>query len=84
MLTVPVVVMRPIELLPGLANHRAPSGPAVIPFQLSPPLMLASMWLVTAPPVVMRPIEPFWRLVNQRAPSAPGAMPSGLLMPVPV
>jgi hypothetical protein len=25
------VVMRPTELLPKLANHSAPSGPAVIP-----------------------------------------------------
>ena len=32
----PPVVMRPIELLPTLVNHRAPSGPAVIP---SGPLM---------------------------------------------
>jgi hypothetical protein len=28
--TVPVVVIRPIELL-ALVNHSAPSGPAVIP-----------------------------------------------------
>jgi hypothetical protein len=28
---VTVVVIRPIELLPLLANHKAPSGPAVIP-----------------------------------------------------
>jgi hypothetical protein len=26
-----VVVIRPIELLPELVNHSAPSGPAVIP-----------------------------------------------------
>src|SRR5713226_1305901 len=28
---VTVVVILPIELLPGLVNHRAPSGPAAIP-----------------------------------------------------
>src|SRR5580704_4351947 len=36
MVTVPVVVIRPIVLLPALVNHSAPSGPAVIP---SGPLM---------------------------------------------
>jgi hypothetical protein len=33
-LTIPgvtVVVIRPIELLPALVNHSAPSGPAAIP-----------------------------------------------------
>ena len=30
-MTVPVVVIRPIELFPALVNHSAPSGPAVIP-----------------------------------------------------
>ena len=27
----PAVVMRPMESLPELVNHKAPSGPAVIP-----------------------------------------------------
>ena len=32
MLTVPLVVIRPIEPFPSLANQSAPSGPAAIPY----------------------------------------------------
>ena len=31
MVTLPLVVIRPIVLFPVLMNHRAPSGPAVMP-----------------------------------------------------
>ena len=30
LVTTPAVVIRPMELLPGLVNHRAPSGPVVM------------------------------------------------------
>src|SRR6266567_3932249 len=78
---VTVVVIRPTELLPGLVNHRAPSGPAAIP---TGPLMPVPVWFVTVPAVVIRPIEPLPWLVNHRAPSDPAAIPNGTLMPVPV
>src|SRR5215472_6350688 len=64
--TVPVVVMRPMELFPVLVNQRAPSGPVVIPVGW---LIPVPVWWVTAPPVVMRPMVLFPVLVNQRAPS---------------
>ena len=35
MLTVPLVVIRPIEPFPALANQSAPSGPAAIPIGLA-------------------------------------------------
>jgi hypothetical protein len=31
LVTAPAVLIRPIESLPALVNHNAPSGPAVIP-----------------------------------------------------
>src|SRR5580704_7744005 len=72
--------MRPIELLPLLVNHKAPSGPVVIP---SGKLMLGSLKVVSTPDVerrsmaparpigLPRPPVPPKRLVNQRAPSGP-------------
>src|SRR5215475_6921654 len=66
--TVPSVVIRPIELL--LVNHSAPSGPAVMPYG---PVIVGSVKLVTTPLVVMRPIELSPLLVNQSAPSGPAA-----------
>jgi hypothetical protein len=59
--TIPLVVIRPIPV-----NHRAPSGPAVMPFGKAPDP--AANW-VTKPFVVTRPIEPWhrqrarWRIV---------------------
>jgi hypothetical protein len=38
MVIVPPVVIRPIDLLPLLVNHSAPSGPAVIPSGRSMPV----------------------------------------------
>jgi hypothetical protein len=35
LVTLPVVVIRPIELLSALVNHSAPSGPAAIPIGAS-------------------------------------------------
>jgi len=46
-------VIRPIELLPLLANQSAPSGPVVIPIGNRIPLPAK---LETAPSVVIRPI----------------------------
>jgi hypothetical protein len=37
LVTTPAVVIRPIELLLMLVNHKAPSGPAVIPYGASLP-----------------------------------------------
>ena len=67
-----------MELLPLFVNHRAPSGPPVIPFGDEIP------WPVKyeiVPAVVILPIELFPVLVNHRAPSGPVAMPEGELMP---
>ena len=69
---VPPVVIRPIELLPKLVNHRAPSDPDVMPIGE----MLGSEKLETFPAVVIRPIESK-ALVNQSAPSGPAVMPHG-------
>src|SRR5712691_6449063 len=81
--TTPVVVMRPIELLPLLVNHNAPSGPAVIPCGDE---MVGSVKMVTVPAVVMRPIElragaEMLQLVNHNAPSGPAVIPNGSEMP---
>src|SRR5262249_36969749 len=70
--TAPVVVMRQIA---ESVNHRAPSGPDVIP-----PEMLAAVGMgnsVIAPATVTRPI--LWPLIsaNHTAPSGPTVMPSG-------
>ncbi len=46
--------MRPIELLPALANQSAPSGPEVIPIGMS---ILGPMKFVTTPLVLILPIE---------------------------
>ena len=80
-MTVPVVVIRPMLLLPMLVNHKAPSGPAVIPFGASMPVPVK---LVTVPVVVIRPMLLLLELVNHKAPSGPAAISAGLLMPVPV
>ena len=65
--------MRPMESVPELVNHRAPSGPAVIP---SGSLMLVSGVLVTAPPVVMRPMESFARVGEPQGAVRPGRDPA--------
>src|SRR5579864_247234 len=73
----PAVVMRPIlEVEKKLsANHRAPSGPFVIPTGLE--LGVGSGNSVIAPVVVMRPILLPLFSVNHRAPSGPTVMPNG-------
>ena len=53
-MTLPRVVMRPIELFPELVNHKAPSGPAVIPVGPSIPVPVK---MAAFPLTVMRPIE---------------------------
>ena len=74
------MVIRPIELLPSLVNHNAPSGPAVIPG-----LADAGAGVVGHPPaVVIRPIELLPWLVNHSAPSGPAVIPAGFLMLGPV
>jgi len=60
--------MRPMELLPALVNHRAPSEPAVIPTGWSMP----EIYVVTNPAVVMRPMELSLLLVNHRPVGAGG------------
>ena len=52
--SLPSVVIRPIELVPLLANHSASSGPGVIP--IGQPDAACRVKLVTSPSVVMRPI----------------------------
>jgi hypothetical protein len=64
--------MRPIESPLKFANHRAPSGPAVMPRGWTMP---APVKFVTAPAVVTRPIELFAKLVNHSAPSGPDVIP---------
>ena len=65
-------VMRPIELLPVLVNHIAPSGPAAMPYGS---LMVASKYEVNTPFVVIRPIEPSAGSVTHRGAVGPGVMP---------
>ena len=54
LVTVPSVVIRPIELLPVLVNHNAPSGPAVIAHGLETPM---PVYVTSVPSVLIRPIE---------------------------
>jgi hypothetical protein len=76
LLILPLVVTRPIELLPPLVNQSARSGPTVISVGAA---MVGSRKLLIVPLVLIRPIEPFPPLlVNQSAPSGPTAIPSGL------
>ncbi len=72
--TTPAGVIRPIELLYSLVNHRFPSGPAVTPNGWE---MVASLKCVTTPAGVIRPIVLFPALVNHRFPSGPAAIPFG-------
>src|SRR5689334_22395706 len=65
----------PIESVPLLVNHNAPSDPAAMS---SGAEIVGSAKFVIAPPVVMRPIEALFLLVNQSAPSGPTVMPTGL------
>ena len=65
--TFPLVVIRPIVLLPPLVNHSARSGPAVIPAGKEIPRRLK---MVAFPRTVIRPIESL-PLVNHSAPSGP-------------
>src|ERR1035441_9636495 len=65
-----VVEMRPIRL--PIANHMAPSGPAVSVVGEPSGVMEYS---VITPAVVMRPILPV--SMNHRAPSGPAAIESG-------
>src|ERR1035438_10106471 len=67
----PAVVMRPMLLAPGIVNHRAPSGPAVIP---NGPTSAGIGNSVITPVVVMRPMLLAVLSANQRAPSGPAAM----------
>ncbi len=69
--TTPLVVIRPIELLPVSVNHRLSSGPVAI---ACGELIDASVKLVTTPLVVIRPIESFPSFVNHRLPSGPVAI----------
>src|SRR6266545_1983522 len=75
---VPVVVIRPICLLPNSVNHSAPSGPAVMP--RGELLRLGMANSVTLPPVVIRPIWLRLDSVNHSAPSGPVVMPRGPLL----
>ena len=68
----PAVVMRPIWSPLARVNHRAPSGPAVMPMAPPPPPNS-----VMPPSVVMRPIFPLTVSVNHTAPSGPAVMPRG-------
>src|SRR5215472_2081866 len=73
--TVPPVEIRPIELLPSLVNHSAPSGPLVMASGSSIPGLVK---MVTFPAVVIRPIAPplprYSSSVNHNAPSGPAVM----------
>src|SRR6266567_3173634 len=73
------VLTRPILLLKFSVNHRAPSGPGVIPHGSLLAVGIGNS--VMAPVVVMRPIllPPVPDSVNHRAPSGPDVMPKGSL-----
>src|ERR1035437_898519 len=74
-MTVPVVI-RPIRSLAPSANHRLPSGPAVMP-RSSPPAVMPALNSVTTPLGVIRPIQLPMSSVNHRLPSGPAVMPRG-------
>src|SRR3954447_9816026 len=84
LVTAPPAVMRPIDLLLVLVNHRAPSGPATIPKGCA---IREPVYCDTLPSVVMRPIEPpmptLPEFVNHNAPSGPTVIPFGRSMPPP-
>src|SRR5258708_34975930 len=77
---VPAVVTRPILLPFSSVNHRAPSGPAVIPWGVL--LAVGMMNSLTTPAVVIRPIllpaGPL--MVNHTALSGPAPMAWELLV----
>src|SRR5690349_20177518 len=62
--------IRPIDALPSLVTHTAPSGPVVSPLG---PLIPEPVKIVTRPAVVIRPIADLPTLLNHNAPSGPGA-----------
>ena len=73
----PAGVIRPILCVPFSVNHRAPSGPVVIPMGV---LDGARGNVVTLPAGVIRPITAALvpsTPVNQRAPSGPEVMSTG-------
>src|SRR5882672_10652354 len=80
--TAPSVLMRPMPL--DSVNHRAPSGPAVMPWK--PPqqrLPRFSVYSVVTPCVSIRPTLPgnaFEPSVNHKAPSGPLVIPMGTLL----
>src|SRR6266567_3085786 len=76
------VLTRPILLLKFSVNHRAPSGPGVIPHGSLLAVGIGNS--VMAPVVVMRPILLLTLLisVNHRAPSGPTVIPRGPLLGV--
>src|SRR5258708_38044142 len=83
--TTPLGLMRPIRLLPFSANHRLPSGPAVMPAGLLLSVGMGNS--VIAPAGVIRPMRltPFASAVvsvTHRVPSGPVVMPVGLLLTV--
>ena len=78
LVTVPAVVIRPIESFAEVGEPQRPVGPRRDRRPAS--LMLGSVKLVTVPSVVIRPIESFPQLVNHSAPSGPATIPSGSLM----
>ena len=75
--TTPAVVIRPIELLPSLVNHKAPSAPTAMPSGVDIEELAK---LLTTPAFVIRPMVLLPLFVNQRAPSGPLTMPMGELM----
>src|SRR5580658_1591484 len=70
--TDPVVVMRPILLAFPSVNHKAPSGPEVIPLVWVPGVGSGN-WLISKV-VVIRPMLPVDPSVNHKAPSGPGVI----------
>jgi hypothetical protein len=72
LLTMPAVVIRPIELSPAFTNHNAPSGPLVMAHGCDTPL---PAYVVRSPAVDMCPIELPRKFVNHNAPSAPVVTP---------
>src|SRR2546423_90268 len=74
-MTDPLVVIRPMALLPWSMNHRAPSDPAVM--AVGAPLPESDGNSVTTWPGVILPMRPWLCSVNQRLPSGPAAMPTG-------
>src|SRR5258708_6590286 len=83
--TTPLGLMRPIRLVPFSANHRLPSGPAVMPAGLLLSVGIGNSVIIPASvirPMRLVPVVSAPDSTNQRLLSGPLVMPCGWLLVV--